>query len=207
MSKMFLLLVGFILLAGCSSAPAATPTPSYLDQLNGAVVDPPRTLAAFDLVSTAGGMFDLNDYNGKVILLYFGYRSCPDFCPATFSDLRRVKDDLGADLSQRVQVAFVTIDPERDTLDLLGMYATAFDPSFIGLRGEGDTLQAVMDQFGVVAEKQQLGDSAMSYLMDHTASVFLIDPQGRLLSQYLYGTSYTDIVHDVRLILDANPQT
>ncbi|MBE2267995.1 MAG: SCO family protein [Anaerolinea sp.] len=195
-------------LTGCagSAAPAATPErPAYVDELVGAVVDPPRQLAEFNLESTHGGTFHLTDYRGDVILLYFGYRSCPDFCPTTFANMRRVSQDLG-ELADRVQVIFVTVDPERDTLDLLGLYTQSFNESYIGLRGEGDTLQAVMDQFGVVATKQPLGDSPLAYLMDHTATVFLIDPDGRLQSQYLYGTDYRDIVHDVRLILEASPQ-
>lgn len=202
MSKFPLVILGLLLLAGCGGAPAATPTPAYVDELLGAVYDPPRELQEFNLESTGDAPFTLADHRGKVVLLYFGYRSCPDFCPTTFSELRRVMADLG-EQSSRVQVILVTIDPERDTLDLLRQYTTAFNPSFIGLRGEGETLQTVMDQFGAVAEKQQLSDDPRAYLMDHTASVFLIDPQGRLLSQYLYGTDYRDIVHDVRAILNA----
>lgn len=206
MKRVILILLGLILLAGCSGGtPAATPTPNYADELMGAVYDPPRELQAFDLASTQGDTFELSDYSGEVILLYFGYRSCPDFCPTTFSELRRVMTDLG-ELSEKVQVAFVTIDPDRDTLELMDLYTNSFNPDFIGLRGEGETLQAVMDQFGVVAEKQVLGDDPMAYLMDHTASVFLIDPQGRLLAQYLYGTNYRDIVHDIQVVLGASPQ-
>ncbi|MBK8035145.1 MAG: SCO family protein [Anaerolineae bacterium] len=206
MKQFVFVLLGLLLLAGCSGAtPAATPTPDYADELMGAVYDPPRELQEFNLDSTTGAAFELSAYSGDVILLYFGYRSCPDFCPTTFAELRRVMNDLG-DLAEKVQVVFVTIDPDRDTLDLLGLYTAAFNPDFIGLRGEGDTLQAVMDQFGVVAEKQVLGDDPQAYLMDHTASVFLIDPQGRLLSQYLYGTNYRDIVHDIQVLLGANPQ-
>ncbi len=204
--KRLVLILWALLLAGCSGGtPAPTATPDYADELMGAVYDPPRQLGEFNLASTQGDTFELSNYSGDVILLYFGYRSCPDFCPTTFAELRRVMNDLG-DLSEKVQVAFVTVDPDRDTLDLLGLYTNAFNPDFIGLRGEGDTLQAVMDQFGVVAEKQVLGDDPMAYLMDHTASVFLIDPQGRLLSQYLYGTNYRDIVHDVQVVLGASPQ-
>ncbi len=196
--------LGLILLAGCSGMVAVTPTPNYVDELLGAVFDPPRVLQEFNLASTEGDTFQLSDQRGDVILLYFGYRSCPDFCPATFSDMRRVYQELG-DLSERVKVVFVTVDPERDTLDLVTQYTHAFNEDFIGLRGEDDALQAVLDQFGAVAEKRLVGESALSYLMDHTASVFLIAPDGRLLSQYLYGTDYLDIVHDVRLILNATP--
>jgi len=207
MKRIVVILLGLMLLAGCSGGgTAATPTPDYADELMGAVYDPPRALAEFNLASTEGDTFALSDYSGDVILLYFGYRSCPDFCPTTFAELRRVMTDLG-DLSEKVQVAFVTVDPDRDTLELMDLYTNAFNPDFIGLRGEGDTLQAVMDQFGVVAEKQVLGDDPMAYLMDHTASVFLIDPQGRLLAQYLYGTFYRDIVHDIQVILGSTTQT
>lgn len=191
------------LLSACSTAGAETVSdavPSYSDQLLGAVMSPPRSLSDFTMDSTTGEAFKLSDYRGKVILLYFGYRSCPDFCPTTFSELRRVYQELGS--PEEVQVVFVTVDPERDTMDYLALYTQAFHEDFIGLRDEGAALARMMDEFGVVANRRQLGDSALSYLIDHTASVFLIGPDSRLQVQYLYGTDYRDILHDVKIILN-----
>lgn len=190
------LVVFFMLLVGCS-ATATTPA----QQLRGAIFEPPRTLTDFTLASTDGDAFTLSEHRGEVILMYFGYRACPDFCPTTFAELKRVYADLN-EPADKLKIVFVTVDPERDTLENLTMYTDAFDEDFIGLRGEGNVLKQVTDQFGVVAEKRQLGDSALSYLIDHTASLFLIDAEGHLKAQYLYGTDYRDIVHDLRILLE-----
>ncbi len=171
------------------------------DDLWGGVLNPPRELADFTLPSTTGEDFVLNEHRGEVLLFYFGYMTCPDVCPTTGAELKRAYEELGP-LADRVTVVFVTVDPERDTLDRVMLYLGLFNEDFVGLRGEGDDLQALMEQFGVYAERQQVGESALSYLMDHTASIFLVGPDGRLIEQFLYGTPYTDIVHDLRVILE-----
>jgi protein SCO1/2 len=192
-----------LLLVGCSSTSTSTTTGlPYADQLRGAVFDPPRALNDFSLMATTGEEFTLSEHEGEIILLYFGYRTCPDFCPTTFATLKRIYEELD-EPAEQINVVFVTVDPERDTLENLALYTHAFHEDFVGLRGEGETLTQVMGQFGVVAQRQQLADSPLSYLIDHTASLFLIGPDGRLQVQYLYGTNYRDIVHDLRIIMDA----
>lgn len=190
-----IVLVG--LLVGCSG------TTQNTESLRGAVISPPRTLDNFTLMSTEGEPFSLEDHRGQVILLYFGYRSCPDFCPTTFAELKRVYTDLN-EPKDKLKIVFVTVDSERDTLENLALYTHAFHEDFIGLRDEsGDALERLMAAFGVVAEKRQVGDSALSYLIDHTASLFLIDSQGNFRVQFLYGTDYRDIVHDVRIVMQS----
>jgi protein SCO1/2 len=188
-----------LIVVGCSSAAQPTLTPP-LPELRGAVFSPPRQLPDFSLSATTGDTFTLSEHQGEVILLYFGYRTCPDFCPATFAELRHVYRELN-EPDDKLKIVFVTVDPERDTLENLALYTHAFHEDFIGLRAEADALRDLTGAFGVVAEKRQVGDSALSYLIDHTASVFLIDQDGRLLAQYLYGTDYRDIIHDVRVLL------
>ncbi len=190
--------------AACSSAETTgnSRLPPYADELRGAVIDPPRVLADFSLMSTTGESFTLSEHKGEVILLYFGYRACPDFCPTTFAELKRVYNDLN-EPADRLKILFVSVDPERDTIENLALYTHSFHPDFIALREDAPELQPILDEFGVVVQKQQVGDSALSYLIDHTASLFLIGPDGRLQAQYLYGTNYRDIVHDVRLILES----
>lgn len=197
------MVMGAFALAGCATTNAAgeTASLSYAGELRGAVFDPPREIADFSLASTAGEDFTLSEHKGEILLLYFGYRACPDFCPTTFVELRRVYQELN-EPADRLKIVFVTVDPERDLMPDLTLYTHAFHEDFIGLRAEGEPLKAVMNQFGVVAKKQQVGDSALAYLVDHTASVFLIGPDGRLQAQYLYGTDYKDILHDVQLILE-----
>jgi protein SCO1/2 len=117
-------------------------------------------------------------------------------------ELQSVYADL-EEPADKLKVIFVTIDPERDTLENMKQYTGAFHDDFLGVRTEGEELQALIDTFGVVAEKRVVGESALSYLFDHTASIFLIGPDGELEAQYLYGTDYRDIVHDVQLILES----
>lgn len=200
-----ILLIGTLLLAACSNSGSNTEETSlpYADQLRAAVINPPRVLEDFSVPSTTGENFTLSEHKGEIILLYFGYRACPDICPTTFAELIRVYAELD-DPVDKVKIVFVTVDPERDTMDYLTLYTHAFHDDFIGLRTEGEALEKLMGQFGATAKRQQLGDSALAYLMDHTASVFLIGPDGRLQAQYLYGTDYRDILHDVQIILDAN---
>jgi protein SCO1/2 len=207
MSKWLLVrLVALLLITACSQPQAKAEKqsdsllPDFAVRLKGAVVDPPRPLQNFSAPSTQG-TFTLADHRGKVILFYFGYMTCPDVCPATSAHLKWVYEKLGV-LSEQVTVVFVTVDPERDSLDRISAWLGIFNEAFIGLRPEGEALTSIMTQFGAVATKQQLNESALSYLMDHTASVFLIDPQGRVLEQFLFGTPFEDIAHDVRLILE-----
>lgn len=209
-----IILVSLLVLAGCGGDdpdPTQTPptatveTPTvypYSGELRGAVLNPPRPIDNFTFTASVDDTFTLSDHQGEIILIYFGYRACPDFCPTTFAELRLVYEALEEPADQ-LKIIFVTVDPERDTLDMLGPYTQYFHDDFIALREEGDPLQQLMDQFGVVAEKQVVGESALSYLIDHTASLFLIGPDGKLQVQYLYGTDRRDIIHDLQLILDS----
>ncbi len=206
MIKVYLtILLALFLCAACSSPQSPTTeglqTLPYADELRGAVFSPPRPISDFSFAATTGEDFTLSEHQGEIILIYFGYRSCPDFCPTTFAELKRVYAAL-EEPGDQVKVVFVTVDPERDTLEFMGMYTNAFHEDFIGLREEGAALGQLLDEFGVVAEKVQMGEGALAYLMDHTASLFLIGPDGNLQVQYLYGTDYRDIVHDLEIMLE-----
>lgn len=197
-----LLLAAAVLVAGCSSLGAATPTPTASVELRGAVFSPPRTLTDFTVPSTTGTPFTLSEHKGQLVLLYFGYMTCPDICPTTMAELQNVYLHLDQP-AQQVKVVFVTVDPDRDSLERMTSYTHAFNADFIGVRADEATLKGVMDQFGVTAVRRQVGDSPLSYTMDHTASIFLVGPDQQLLSQYLYGTDYRDILHDVQAILQS----
>lgn len=201
--RIMLFLATAALVAGCStvgSGSAAAPTAAV--DLRGAVFEPPRTLADFTIPSTTGAPFTLSQHKGQIILLYFGYMTCPDICPTTLAELQNIYLQLDQPADQ-VKVVFVTVDPSRDTLDRLTSYTHAFNADFIGVRADEMTLKQVMDQFGATAVRRQVGDSPLSYTMDHTASIFLIGPNQQLLSQYLYGTDYRDILHDVQTVLQS----
>ncbi len=132
----------------------------------------------FSLVDHAGKTRTLSDFRGKAVIVFFGYTHCPDVCPTTLAELKMAKDQLGPDAG-RVQVLFVTVDPERDTRDVLARYVPAFDPSFIGLRGDPAETAKVAKDFKVFYQKVP-GTRPDNYSVDHTAGSYVFDPQGRL---------------------------
>src|SRR5215470_2654526 len=132
----------------------------------------------FHLTDHNGKPRTLADFRGKVVVMFFGYTQCPDFCPTTLSQLAEAMRKLGPDAA-RVQVLFVTVDPERDTPELLSHYVPAFDPGFLGLYGDAAATAAVAKEFKVLYQKQP-GPTPGSYSMDHSAGTFIFDPDGRL---------------------------
>lgn len=153
----------------------------------------------FTLTNTAGESVNLSDYEGEIVLLYFGYTFCPDICPTTLSELSNVQRQLD-DAGEKIQVVMVTVDPQRDTPENLGKYVTHFHPDFVGLSGTKAEIDAAGEIFGVYYEKQE-GSEATGYLVDHTARVFVVDPQGNYQLSFSYGTPVADIVHDLNLLL------
>ncbi|MEP6655939.1 MAG: SCO family protein [Betaproteobacteria bacterium] len=155
----------------------------------------------FDLTDHNGQRRTLADFHGKVVVLFFGYTHCPDVCPTTLAGLAQAMKELGDD-AQRVQVLFATVDPERDSADLLALYVPAFNPAFLGLRGDPDATARVTRDFKVLAQKQP-GGAPGSYTVDHSAGTFIFDPQGRLRLYVAYGQDPAVFTHDIRALLDA----
>lgn len=120
----------------------------------------------------------LADFHGKAVMLFFGFTHCPDVCPTALSDMARVRAQLGAE-GQRVQGLFVTVDPKRDTPQLLAQYVPAFDSSFLGLRGDEKATAAAAAEFKVFFAPQK-PDARGNYTIDHSGAIFVFDPQGRL---------------------------
>jgi protein SCO1/2 len=135
------------------------------------------------------------------VLLFFGYTSCPDVCPTTLATWRQVYESLGGD-ADRVRFVFVTVDPERDTTERLGMHVDAFQPDFVGLTGSQEDLEAVYEIFDVFYEKDTSSQSALGYLVSHTATTFVLDPEGRWRLRESYGTLVEDLVHDIQQLLE-----
>lgn len=169
-------------------------------EYSGVVYQNPEPAPAIKLPGTQGE-FNLEDHSGKVVMLFFGYTSCPDICPSTMSDMRRVMEYLG-DEADQVEVVFVTVDPDRDTLEKLGSYVTLFNPSFVGLSGTEEQLQPVWNGYGVFREIDTSSDSMAGYLVNHTSRIYLVDPDGRLLITYGFGTAPGGIAEDILYILD-----
>jgi len=153
----------------------------------------------FRLTDHTGKPRTLADFRGKVVVIFFGYTQCPDACPTTLSELDAALQKLGADAA-RVQVLFVTVDPERDTADLLSQYVPAFNPSFLGLRGDAQATADAAKEFKVIYQKQP-GATPGSYSMDHSAGTFIFDPQGRLRVYVSYGQGPEVFAHDIGELL------
>jgi protein SCO1/2 len=181
-------------------APLAETLP-YADQLMGSVISPPRLIGDFSMPTTTGEDFVFSDQQGKILMVYFGYMTCPDVCPTTMADMLRAYREIG-EPREAVRILFITIDPERDTMDRMATYVNAFHEDFIGLRPDSqETLDKVMRDFGAIAQRREV-DSALGYLWDHSATVFLVAPDGRLVSELPYGVPYTEIANDLQVILD-----
>ena len=153
----------------------------------------------FTLVDPNGKTTSLADFKGKVVVVFFGFTHCPDVCPGKLSELALVKQQLGAD-GDRMQVVFVTLDPERDTPEVLKQYVSAFDSSFVGLSGGPDTIARTAKEFKVFYQKVP-GATPESYTLDHTASAFVYDPAGRLRLFASHGQGPDPLVHDIKLLL------
>ena len=153
----------------------------------------------FRLTDHTGKARTLADFRGKVVTLFFGYTHCPDVCPTTLSDMRQVMEKLGKD-SERVQVLFVTLDPGRDTPELLARYVPAFHPSFLGLYGDAETTAKTAKDFKIFYQLQP-GKTPETYTVDHTAGTLVFDPQGHLRLFLNYGLSSDLIASDIRILL------
>ncbi len=153
----------------------------------------------FTLPSHAGPV-SLRNFRGRVVLLYFGYTFCPDVCPTTLSDLSVALRSLTPAEAARVQVIFVSVDPERDPPATLATYAAAFHPSFVAVTGSPAELAVLAQRYGAYFAKQTV-DSAAGYLIDHTASTFVIGPDGVLLEKLAYATPPAEIAARLRALL------
>jgi protein SCO1/2 len=179
------------LFATAASAAANTPA------LKAGVFDPPREAPDFSLQSSEGGALTLRNYRGKVVILGFGFTSCPDVCPVTLATLAQARRKLGATAAD-VQIVYVTVDPERDGPERMKEYLNAFDPTFVGGSGPADKLAAVRKDYGILAEKKVKG---ASYLVAHSSYTYLIDRRGRLRALMQYGRGPDDYVHDLKILL------
>jgi protein SCO1/2 len=166
---------------------------------HGMVLQSPEPAANFTLTSHLGQPVSLSDFKGQLVLLYFGYTTCPDVCPTTLAELKQARQLLGK-RSDEVQVLMVTVDPERDTVPVLADYMTHFDPSFIGLTGTPEEIAEIATYYGVFYERKE-SESALGYLVDHTATVMVVDRDGYLRMIYPYGTKFEDITADLDYML------
>jgi len=154
---------------------------------------------SLELTDHTGKPRRLEGFRGKAVVLFFGFTHCPDICPTTLADIASAVKSLGPD-AERVQVLMVSVDPERDTQDALAKYVTAFDPRFLGLRGDLAATQRVAKEFKIYFEKRKSGNS---YTVDHSAQSYVIDPQGRLRLLVRHERIAQDLSDDLKTLLGA----
>ncbi len=179
-------------LAGCDRA--GTPPAFKAIDITGA-----EYARELSLPDADGNMRSLADFKGKVVVVFFGFTQCPDVCPGTLAELATVKQRLGAD-GARVQGVFVTIDPERDTPEVLKAYVGSFGADFVALRGDAAQTAAAAKAFKVYYAKVP-GATETSYTMDHTAGSYVFDAEGRIRLFTRYGAGADALVHDLEILL------
>lgn len=175
------------------AAAAGADTPA----LKAGVFSPPRPAPDFSLQGSDGRALTLSRFAGKVVVLGFGFTSCPAVCPTTLATLAQARRKLGSAAAD-LQVIYVTVDPERDVAQRMKKYLAAFDPTFIGGTGAADGLSTVRKDYGVIAEKQPQGQG---YTVAHSSFVYLIDRSGKLRALMPYGHGPDDYVHDLQILL------
>jgi protein SCO1/2 len=168
-------------------------------QYHGAVLQSPKPAADFTLTAAGDESVSLSDYRGKLVVLYFGYTFCPDVCPTTLAEVTKAVQKLGKK-AEDVQVVMITVDPERDTPELLAEYMAYFNPGFVGLSGTPEQIAAAATPFGVFYQKHE-GTPATGYLVDHTATVSVLDRQGRVKLLWPFGTEGDAMAADLAQLL------
>lgn len=183
-------------LVGCTSAagPGDAGEPAWAEAA--IPYETPVPAPPLDLLDERGKAFSLSDVRGAAVLVFFGYTHCPDVCPTTIGELNEVLRTLG----ERVRAVFVTIDPERDTPDAMREYLGYLPEGYTGLSGSAGDIRAAADGYGVAYARIDSG-SAAGYAMSHTADVFVIDPDGRLVGRFPYGTEAAAITADLERLI------
>jgi protein SCO1/2 len=184
-----LLLVSALVLSSCGT-----------HTFRGTVLEPPNQAKDFTLTDHNGQPFTLSQQRGKVLTIFFGFTNCPDVCPTALADMHSVRERLGSD-ADKLQVLFVSVDPERDTADRIGRYMQMFDPSFIGLTGTRAEIDQVMADYGVTAIKREMPNSALGYTVDHSAFVYVIDAAGNWRLLFPHGSKIDDMTGDLRYLI------
>ena len=165
---------------------------------HGTVIQSPET--SYDFTLTGGnGDVSLSDFRGKLVLIYFGYTFCPDICPATLGNVNQALKQIGSK-AEDIQLIMVSLDPQRDTPEKLEQYVAHFNPTFIGITGTQEQVDTVTSLYGIFYEKKE-GSEATSYLIDHTATLMVIDREGYLKLVFPFGVTADEIADDLKYML------
>jgi protein SCO1/2 len=170
-------------------------------QYTGTVYDPPVQLTDFTSPGTTGNEIRLSDFAGGYVLLFFGYTHCPDVCPTTLAEFRRVKAELGED-ADAVTFLFISVDAPRDNPDVIGTYVSRFDPEFVGMSANDETLTQIGPEFGLYYDRLTDEGRGENYLVDHTGRSFLIGPEGQLRMSFAYATEASIVADGIRNMIE-----
>jgi protein SCO1/2 len=168
-------------------------------QYQGSLIEPANPAPDFTLTDSTGQPFTLSGQMGRPVLIFFGYTHCPDVCPVTLSEYKQIRQQLAAQ-ADKVTFLFISVDPDRDTPQVLGNYTTLFDPAIIGLTGTLSDLEPVYAAYGVVRTLNPAENG--NYTVNHTARTFLVDPGGNLRLTYPFGFGVDGIVEDLKHLLE-----
>jgi protein SCO1/2 len=169
----------------------------------GTAYDPPQPAKDFSVNNDTGRSFTLSQQRGSITLLYFGYTYCPDVCPATVAIMQQVFDQLNAS-SDDIHFVMISVDPERESPETVDDYMRRFHPDFIGLWVERHQLDVIQEDYGIVAIREP-SENPDTYLITHTARVFLIDQDGNLRAHYPFGSIPEDFIADLTYLLEDSP--
>ena len=168
--------------------------------VNGVITEPPKVMQNFTLTNQNGAATSLSDFAGKPTFVFFGYTYCPDVCPVTMSDFKKVRQQLAAQ-ADAVRFVMISLDGERDTPAVIKRYVEAFDPAFIGLTGDEATVTPIAADYGAYFTKSRVQGTQASYLVGHTSYVYLLDGRGRWRVTYPFGSPTAGMLSDARRLL------
>jgi protein SCO1/2 len=188
MNKFFVILLLLSTLLSCSDNNLV---------FNGSNLTEVKLDSNFELTSHKGEKKTIKDFKGKVVAIFFGFASCPDICPTTMVELKNIKSMLGEN-SNQLEVLFISLDPERDTQELLSTFIPSFDSSFVGLTGAIENIEKITQQFKVYRKKVIQGDS---YTIDHSSGIYLLDKKGKIRVRHPYGSEIELIVEDIKKLI------
>lgn len=210
-----LLVIVIAFVSGCASitrgASSETPTVEAVrtlpapDVYLGDVVEPPIQVQDFTLPSSMGEPLSLSDLNGQWRVMFIGYTHCPDFCPTTLVEYRRVKTMLG-DAAEHVTFVYISVDGVRDTPQMLRTYLEYFDPEFVGFSGDDETLARIQPDYGFYYRRNLQTGSQLLYTIDHSTRTYLVDPDGRLRTTFTYQTEPQTMARAILWYIEHEPQ-
>lgn len=199
----WVLLLLFILVVGMGAVTAwilvQGRLPFGAPRFNGVLMQSPQPVPDFEMLATTGERVRLSDFRGRPVLIYFGYTFCPDACPTTLTELKKVMAQLGEEANE-ITVLMVSVDPQRDTPEALRTYLASFDPSFIGLSGTEEEVLSAATPLGIYFNAHE-GTTSSGYLVDHTTTLMALDQDGYLRLMYPYETPAESITADMRVLL------